>query len=164
MSTFSEQGTGANAKPHLLIARITGWGGVDWEIQCPYDGPRECGTLEQCYGSPKEQEKHGCPPRPEPPRGMPVDFGEHKADPGAKEAWEAFDKAMDEWRDEHVKDQYHRTEQCWFELGLKQGWFDAEEFLMTIPEGTEIVSPMKVLVGHDGYDEDTTPKFKIWEE
>jgi hypothetical protein len=172
MTSFSDKGTGLNTKPHILTAYIDKWHGVSWKIQCPYEGPRECGVLEECYG---DNEKYGCSPRPTPPSDLyPPPLSWKKEFPDAdlspekkaeiSEAWDAFFDAQDAWREEHEGREHHRTEQCWFEHTLTEGWCDEEEFLEHFPEGTLISSPMKVLVGYDGHDEDTMPKFKLWEE
>jgi hypothetical protein len=165
MTSFANQGTSANSKPHLLTAYINGWGGVTWKIECPHEGPRDCGTLEECHGTPEQMKTYGCSPRPVPPSDtMPVEWGYFKADNDAKDVWNTYYNALEQWRTSHEGREHHRTEKCWFELALEEDWFDSEEYLDLIPEGTRIVSPLRVLVGHDGYDEDTTPKFKIWEE
>lgn len=167
MSTFADQGTGANAKPHLLTAYVTAWGGVGWRVTCPHEGPRDCGMVEECNGTPKDVEKWGCELYPEQPHVTPIPNGRGgwTYSPEDQEKWDAFEKAQDHWLDEvHGGYRRHRTEQCWFERVLQEDWFDSESYLEHIPEGTEIVSPLKVIVGHDGYDEDTIPLFKIWEE
>lgn len=164
MTRFIEQGTGINAKPHLLTARINGWGGIVWSIECPYEGSRDCGSLEECHGTPEQREKYRCSERPVPPSDvMPVTWGIHQADPGAKEAWDDYHEALDQWRDEHDNDGFHRTEECWFELVLREDWFDSEGYLTDL-DNEIVVSPMRVLVGYEGSGEDTEPKFTLWKE
>lgn len=170
MTLYVPQGEGLNAKPHLLIPTIDtyGYSGVKWTVQCPYEGPRECGLVEECNGTPKDVEKWGCELLPELPNVTPVPNGKggyeyHAHD---REAWEAFEAARDRWLNE-VHDGYarHRTDECWFvHIATCSDYFEPEYFLADIPEGTPIAGPMKVLVGYEGHDEDTEPKFKIWEE
>jgi hypothetical protein len=170
MTHYVPQGEGLNAKPHLLIATIDtyGYSGVKWTVQCPYEGPRECGLVEECNGSPADVAKWGCELYPEQPHVTPIPTGRggwtYSDEDRAK--WEAFEKALDHWLEE-VHDGYrrHRTEVCWFvHIAECSDFWEPEYFLADMPNGLLLNGFLKVLVGYEGQDEDTEPKFKIWEE
>lgn len=170
MMHFTPQGEGANAEPHLLIATVDAWrsGGVKWTVQCPYEGPRECGLIEECMGSPKEVERWGCEPHPVQPDVTPIpdDRGGWKYSEEDRKKWLAHEDALDHWKNVvHGGYDGHRTDECWFvHISTVSDYWEPEYFLEGIPEGTPISGPMKVLVGYQGSGEDTEPKFKIWEE
>jgi hypothetical protein len=167
---YVPQGEGLNVKPHLLIVTIDAWfaGGVKWTVQCPYEGPRECGLLEECTGSPADVKQWGCELRPEIPDVRPVPNGKggfkYLLEDQAK--WEAYEKALDDWRNVvHSGYEGHRTEECWFvHISKVSDYFEPEYFLADIPEGTPVNGPLKVLVAYEGSGEDTMPKFKLWKE
>lgn len=162
MKHYDEQGTGSNRLPHLLIPVIdTHWyAGIKWTMQCPYEGPRECGLVEECNGTEKDVAKWGCELFPM----APSDY--HEAAPASREDWEKFEAARDHWENEvHGGHRWHRTEECWFAtVAVPNSDFEPEYFLEDIPDGTKITGPLKVLVGYEGSEEETEPTFKLWEE
>lgn len=178
MAHYVAQGKGINAKPHLLIPTIDPWwnGGVKWTVQCPYEGPRECGLVEECNGTEEDVARWGCEPFPAMPGGygslvvaMPEGYDGLVVGPLSEErraAWRKFEQERDRWEDEvHGGYRWHRTEECWFAtVAVPNSDFEPEYFLSDIPRDTPINGPIKVLVGYEGQDEDTEPKFKLWEE
>lgn len=164
---FDEPGTGANEKPHLLIATldIHCWGGVDWRVQCPYEGIRPCGAVEECRGTPEDAKKWGCEPLPKAPEGF-VDMTVPGPQSDRRRAeWDEFSKKLVHWRDEvHGGYEWHRTKVCWFQNRIPSGDFEPEDFLSCLPADMEIKSPIKVMVGYEGHGEDVEPVFKLWEE
>lgn len=167
---FSAQGMGKNARPHLLIARVdvSAYGGISWEVQCPYEGPRECGAIERCYGSDKDVEKWGCTLYPTEPHAPEAYKPGEDLPQELKDAWDAYQQAVDKWREGHLYvengDYGHRTDQCWFVDRLRSGDEEPEYYLAKITQGIEIRSPLKVLVGHEGSFEEISPLFKLWKE
>lgn len=164
MQRFDTRPDGPNAKPHILRAFLDphAAGGVSWTIKCPYEGPRECGLVEECTGSDKDVQKWGCEPFPTPPS----DYGDGGPEEDRHAAWEAFEAARDRWENEvHGGRKWHRTEQCWFEHAIGDWDFEPEYYLSTMTgpnEKLEISSPIQVAVGYDGYDEDTEPLLRPW--
>lgn len=170
MSTYVDQGHGENAKPHLLIAKLdTHYGGVHWTIQCPYEGNRPCGLIEECFGTPQENERWGCPPMPIEPQ-MPKGYdpyGNH-AMPShfLAQTMDEYMGALDDWRDAHTRTAQgtygHHTAACWYPTVL--GDDEPEYYLADMPEGLEIRSPIKVCVGYDSSLDEATPIFRLWKE
>lgn len=162
---YDEQGAGANRLPHLLIPTIDThqYAGIKWTVTCPYEelGSNEgCGIVEECNGTEPDVAKWGCELHPLPPS----DY--HEAAPASHEEWEAYEEARDRWLNEvHDGYRWHRTTDCWFaKVAVPNSDFEPEYFLADIPSGTPITGPLKVIVGYEGSDEDTEPKFKLWEE
>lgn len=166
---FPEQGTGENTLPHLLIARIevSAYAGISWSVQCPYEGPRPCGMLESCTGTDQDVKKWGCssyPVEPQFPHGYKFDMEMPK---DLQDAWKVYQQAVSNWRDDHVEsegDYYHRGDQCWYIDRLRSGDEDPEYYLACITPDTEIRSPLKVAVGHEGWQEEISPLFRLWKE
>lgn len=166
---FSEQGQAENAQPHLLIARIdvSAYAGISWSVQCPYEGNRSCGMLVRCTGSPADVEKWGCtlyPVEPEWPKGYKFDM---EMPPETADAWRVYRQAVSDWQDDHVShegDTFHRGSDCWYINRLRSGDEDPEYYLAHITPETEVHSPLKVAVGHDGWDEEISPVFRLWKE
>jgi hypothetical protein len=169
MSYFPQQGEGENAQPHLLVARIdtSSYAGTSWSVRCPYEGFRPCGMLERCTGSEKDVEKWGCTPHPvEPkwPKGYKFDM---EVPPDLKLAWGDYKRALSNWRDDHVAfdgEYGHHSDKCWYIDRLRSGDEDPEYYLAHITPDTEIRSPLKVAVGHDGWAEEISPLFRLWKE
>ena len=166
---YDAQGTGANRLPHLLIPEIdTHWySGVKWTVSCPYEllGTNEgCGVVEECHGTPQDVEKWGCRLFPEAPSDQ-YPSGHLLSDEERKAAWEEFEAEREAWDEAHDWHRWHRTAECWFaHVAVPNSDFDPEYFLADIPRGTPITGPLKVLVGYEGSEEDTEPKFRLWEE
>lgn len=172
MSTarFSPQGTGANDKPHLLVARLDRYasGAVQWNVKCPHEGNRECGAVVDCNGTPDDVERWGCELYPETPGETPAPDGEggYEYSEEGSEAWKKFEKARERWVYEvHDGFEWHHGSECWFEHVItSNGDFDPEYFLAELPDGMEVNSPIKVIVGYEGYGEDVEPVLRLWEE
>ncbi len=169
MTRYTPQGDGQNRLPHLLVPLIDTkmYSGVRWEVRCPYEGPRECGVIQECHGTDEDVAKWGCEPFPKQPPSatMAPDMSEEERK-ASDRAWTAFLDDMQEWKDvTHGGYGYHHTDVCWYaEVAIPNSDFEPEYFLADIPDGTPIEGPLKVLVGYEGSDEDTEPKFKLWEE
>lgn len=168
---FETQGEGGNALPHLLVATISPGsnGGVEWTVKCPYEGRRECGSTEECFGTPADVEKWGCEPFPEMPEISTAVFAKgvlNKLVGKETEEWAKFEAARDRWVEEvHDGHEWHRTAECWFEYAIKDVWGSEPEFYLSkLPADMEINGPIKVMVGYDGYGEEVEPLFKLWEE
>ncbi len=166
--TYETQGTGANRLPHLLIPTIDTYqySGIRWTVQCPYEteGKAEnCGIVEECNGTPQDVERWGCLLFPTPPSDS-ADLAALSEDE-RKALWEEFEAKREVWDEVNEWHRWHRTTQCWYtHVAVPNSDFDPEYFLADIPRGTPINGPLKVLVGYEGSDEDTEPKFKLWEE
>ena len=168
MSTYDKQGSGANRLPHLLVPVIdTHWyAGIKWSVECPYEelGSNEgCGVVEECNGTPQDVEKWGCllfPTSPSDREGF-----RDLPDEERKAAWEEFEAKREVWDEAHDWNRWHRTKDCWYaHVAVPNSDFEPEYFLADSPTGTKTTGPMKVLVGYEGSEEDTEPKFKLWEE
>lgn len=165
---FDKQGEKANAQPHLLTAYLDldSFAGVTWRVTCPYTGPKECGMVEECRGTSRDVEKWGCEPYPSAPdiRSLQNPDGTWSA-VANDEVWDAFHKARDRWVDEiHDGNEFHRTQACWYEEAISSGDYEAEYFLSAFPREYVIVSPIKVMVGYEGYADECEPVLKLWEE
>jgi hypothetical protein len=169
MSYYSKQGAGENRLPHLLVATIdTHWNsGIKWVIQCPYeaDGKAEgCGIVEECNGTPDDVAKWDCLLFPESPSDHPPQLAA-MSDEERAAAWSEFEAKREVWDEAHDWNRWHRTTECWYAtVAIPNSDFDPEYFLADISRGTPINGPLKVLVGYEGSDEDTEPKFRLWEE
>lgn len=170
------QGTGQNVRSHLLIGtiRIDSYGGsIEWSLKCPYEGPRACGAVETCEGIPADVEKWGCMPYPPVPS-LPSDL---KTLAGAAlghypeeylRQFEVWEGARDAWQDDHDYagggEYGHRTELCWYEYYFHEGDMEPEDILRCFPDGTVLATPLKVLVGTIGYEDETAIEFQLWKD
>lgn len=164
---FEERGAGANARPHRLIALIDRFasGGVQWRVECPYEGIRPCGAVEECHGSPRDNAKWGCKPYPVPPdtspREKPGGGYEYSDEDRAK--WREFERLRSEWLDEHGGHEWHRTDECWFQI-IHSHDYDPEYYLAELPDDYPINGPIEVMVGYDDDYDEPEPVFKLWKE
>lgn len=168
MSYYSEQGVGENRLPHLLVAEIDAhWhSGIKWTVQCPYEAEKKaegCGVVEECSGSLGDVVKWGCLLFPESPSDRPQYATLNEEERAA--AWEEFEAKREVWDEVHDWHRWHRTTECWYAtVAVPNSDFEPEYFLKDIPRGTPIAGPLKVRVGYEGSDEDTEPRFRLWEE
>lgn len=153
---FSPQGEHENALPHRLIALFDPGRhmGIQWKLECPYEGAeRPCALLWEC-------EEHE---RPKDPYHQPmVSFPGLEVDPEYAQELEAYEKAMEEWEEEHPQGPYHPVDRCWAEHMLADGDLEPEYFLEGITEGTPVISPVKVSLGQFGHGEEGEPVFRLW--
>lgn len=167
--SFHDQGHGANAKPHLLIARLSpsSWGGVDWSVECPYEGDRSCGSWIECKSTEEHMARWGCQEYPKAPKGVVPGCPDYPGMDAVRErAWEAFYAAREEWEADHIHGAFHTGPECWYADRIKSGDEEPEYYLAPMGEELIISGPLKVLVGQDtsyGAD-DVYPIFKLWEE
>jgi hypothetical protein len=165
---YEKQGEGANRLPHLLKAEIdTHWhSGIKWSVECPYEalGSNEgCGIVEECNGTEADVAKWDCLLFPDSP--SDIEGFQSLSAEDRSVAWDAFEAKREVWDEAHDWHRWHRTTECWFaHVALPNSDLDPEYFLADIPRGTPVLSPLKVLVGYEGSDEDTEPKFRLWEE
>lgn len=134
-------------KPHILTAKIDpqGWGGVEWHLECPYEGVRDCGILVACT----DPAHAGPGPSPDEPDSYPL-----------SDAWQKWQEAYDEWREVCPSDG-HPGEQCWFAYMINNREDEPEYWLAEMPTMT-ISGPIEVAVSSTGYDEDIQMILKPW--
>jgi len=156
-----------NERPHLLHLTVDNpghWANLKWSVECPYEPEdiRTCGMIEECFGSEKDRLRWGCNPRPIEPKGMPSESADNHA------AWGQYFAADDDWKSEHIDFgdgcYGHRTQECWFTGIIADGDIEPEDILANIPDGTPIVSPLKVEVHYEGFHDETMPVFIPWKD
>lgn len=165
---YDAQGEGANRLPHLLIPEInTRWhSGIKWTVTCPYaetGGSPGCSIVEECNGTPEDVKKWGCLLFPTAP--SDIENFDSLSQEERQAHWDEFEAKREIWDEAHDYRRHHPTSECWFaNVAIPNSDFEPEYFLADIPDGTAVTGPLKVLVGYEGSDEDTEPKFRLWEE
>lgn len=136
-----------NELPHVLVPHLdqTGWCGISWKLQCPYEGIRPCGVLVPCTDP-----AHAGPHPPHEP--------ESWDDPSP--AWKKYWEDYEAWREE-CPTSTHPGPECWYQHVLAVGDEEPEYFLAELPEGP-ITGPLQVAVSTTGYDDDLQIHFHLF--